>query len=221
MRVGQDGLEIRLAFERPRFVGQDFPGGMRGDVFPRPFEEFRVVGAEKQLRAGAGTRGPQVERRRLHDAVLVVALFRPRIEEKQKELVEHDLRRERLEELFGVGLEEVEIRQPGEVALAQRALDALRDQVDADAAFLRERGGVGGEKMPVPAADFEREPVERKTADELFRERARDLLAQRVDPRGAVRHGFFVVTHCFFPLFYVLFLSFLELSKSFKLQVAG
>ena len=168
---------------------------MRFDVFARPFEEFGVVGTEIKHGAGTGTFGPQIEGRVLNNPVFVVAFFRPRIEEKQEKLVEHDLRRQGFEEFFGVGFEKIDIAQAGEIAFAQGAFDALGNQVDTDAIFLRESGTVRGEKVPVTAADFESQAVERKSADEFFRQRSRNAFAQGVDALGAIRHGFFVIRH--------------------------
>ena len=84
-----------------------------------------------------------------------MALLRPRIRVEDEDLAEHDGGRERFEELRRLGFQEDDVVQFTQCLLAHGAFDAVRDQVDAHAEFLRVGRGVGGQPVTVAAAELE------------------------------------------------------------------
>jgi len=86
-----------------------------------------------------------------------MAFFRPRVGEKEENFSEPTSLWQREQKLRRFRLKKHKIAERGEFAFAVRSFNALRNKVEPEAKFLRERGGIGGEKMSVPATDFERE----------------------------------------------------------------
>ena len=61
-----------------------------------------------------------------------------------------------LQKIPRLGSDEPEIGQPGPFPLPLPSGDAIEDEIDSDADGLRMRLGIGGEKVPVTAADFQK-----------------------------------------------------------------
>ena len=129
---------------------------VRVDEFEAPVEIFRVVGPEMQARSRVRTGGKSIEHGRLDEAVFVVAFFRPRVRKEENDFRKAATFGQGEEKFRGFSLEKGEVFQRGKFAFAIGSFDAFGNEIESDAKFLRERLGVGGEKVPVPAADFER-----------------------------------------------------------------
>lgn len=95
------------------------------------------------------------EERRLHQAVLVVAFFRPRVRKQDPEFGEGDSGRQRVDRFPRFGLHEMTVAELGTLRLALRAADPVADQVDSEIQALRKLRGVAGQEMPVTRTDFE------------------------------------------------------------------
>ena len=187
--LGQKLGEESFLLEGPGGFGEDFPCGMCAEQVGAPGEIVGVVGAEVQTRfSGEGKGSEAVEQRGLDEPVLVVAGFWPGVGEEEKDFAEPVVVGNGGEQLVGLGFDEVEVGEALPVAFAVAALNALGEEVNADAEFFRLGGGVGGEKMSVPAADFQGEVW-------LAGEQGREVVAQGGDARGAL--GFDGGSHFF------------------------
>jgi hypothetical protein len=130
------------------------PVAMRPDRGGGLEEIGLMVGAEEEA-------GPRPRRRRRrgeesgrHEPVLVVAPLGPRVREEDEDGGEAGARRHRRQEILGVGLHEMQVRQVRAGLLSLGPRDPFRGDVDADAGGLRMGGGVGREEMAVAAAHF-------------------------------------------------------------------
>ena len=151
---GRTTLKNRNTLEGPR-RGRELPSRMRRHNRLRCGKVIRVVSAETKIRAGIGTRRERLQEGGLHDAIFVVAALRPRVGEEHKNPFQHDMRRKSRNELFRLGLHKGEIHELCAVALAQRALHAVAEEVDTKAKFSRMRRGVIGEVVSMARADLQ------------------------------------------------------------------
>lgn len=152
-----------------------------------------VVGPKEEPGPRVHPASKGVEKARLKDPVLVMAELGPRIGKKDKNIRKARCRRQGVEKKSGFRLEEVQIGQPGAVALPNRPRDAIRGQIDAHAEFFRMRLRICRQKMPVSAADFPDEGtlLGRKYLFERGLERfasLRETLAM-FDRAGGIVHG--------------------------------
>ena len=131
---------------------------MGGEVLARPGMVVGMVGAEGEQAARFGGPGKAREVLRLEEAVLVLAGFRPGIRVKDEDLVQPQPRRERVEELRGLGLEEGHVGQSAPGTLGLALAQPLAEEVDAHAALRGVRRGVGVQPVAVAAADLQRQP---------------------------------------------------------------
>lgn len=166
---------------------------MRVDEFAAPVKIFRMVGAEVQARSRVSARGEAVEHFRLNEPVFVVAFFRPRIREKEKDFRKAATFGQGEEKFRRFRFEKCEIGQPGEFAFAVGAFDTFRNEVEPEAELLRERLRVSGEKMPVPATDFERESA--RSRNDIGGKRFQKFCAELGNAFRALFHGKFVIGH--------------------------
>ena len=114
----------------------------------------REVGAEVEAGALPCPRRHRGEEIRLHDAVLMVAQFGPRVGKEDEKAGKGRIGREHLEEEPGLGVDEMKVGEAGAVPFAEGAADAFADDVDADAQFVGVGLGVGGQEVSVATADF-------------------------------------------------------------------
>src|SRR5690606_32926908 len=91
---------------------------------------------------------------RLEDAVLPVTNLGPGIGEEDEQVGEREPGRKRLQEKSRLGVHKEDVAQSGAVALSERALNSLPDDVDADAKPLGVGLRIGGQKVAVPAPDL-------------------------------------------------------------------
>jgi hypothetical protein len=144
-------------FEGPGRGGVETPSGVFFNLRAGPGEEFRVVGAQREERAGFGARGEGVEQVGLHETPAVVALLRPGVGKEHEDGGEAHVGGQRGEGFGGVGFKEGEVAQ-GEAALfALGAVNALGAMVNSKTLFINVFRSVGGEEMAVAATDFEDE----------------------------------------------------------------
>ena len=94
----------------------------------------------------------------MQHSVFVVALFRPGIRKEHEDALKRVLRGQRSQPFIEVAPHKVEVLEGAFVTFVQGLADALADEVYADAACLRMRLSVGGQKMSVPATGFKRQP---------------------------------------------------------------
>ena len=93
----------------------------------------------------------------LYKAVFVMSRLRPRIGKEDKEAVEGNAGRNDFEEQPGLGMKKVEIGQARAVAFPQRSFDTLTHNIDPDAELIGMSFRIGGQVMPMSAADLPRE----------------------------------------------------------------
>ncbi len=96
----------------------------------------------------------RLEERGLEQAVLVVPALGPGIGKQHENRTESRIRRQRREEIERLGVKKMQVGPPGAVPLAAGPGNALGAHVKAKAKLIRMGRGIGGEKMPVAAADF-------------------------------------------------------------------
>ncbi|MDB6094168.1 MAG: hypothetical protein JWM32_1730 [Verrucomicrobia bacterium] len=140
-------------FEGPR-LGDDLPIGVSIDGGLGVAEVGFVVGPEMQASALPCPLCSCGQKLRLKDAVFLVAAFWPRIREKDIDIGKRYAGGQRIEKIERIGVEEMEVIEFGSVTFSNTALNSIQADVDADTNFVRMRDGVGGEEMPVTAADF-------------------------------------------------------------------
>jgi hypothetical protein len=151
---GGAGLEDRLGLENPGGGGIDPPQGMRRKDRGGVREIPAVIGAKIESRPLPRPRRKHIEERWLQQAVFVMAPLGPWIGEKYNNCTYAGVSRQGGEKVMCLSMEKMEIGQLGAVAFAGGARDALTDEINAHAQFPGMRRRVGGEKMPVAAADF-------------------------------------------------------------------
>ena len=150
------GLENSSALEGPVRFRNDPVGMSLNHVFCSG--EIRcVVSAKTQIGPGGSAGRKRVEEVGLHNPIFVMTALRPWIRKKDKYPLENNLRRQRVDEFSGFGLQENEIRQLRAVTFTKGAVDSVADQIDADAELGRMGRGVVGEEMPVAGTDFQRD----------------------------------------------------------------
>lgn len=98
--------------------------------------------------------GDGVEKVRLQQPVLLMALFRPRIREKHPDFLKGNPRRKRVEEFQGVGAYKVTIGKIAALGFPEGPGNPIARQVDADTEAVRKFRGVTLEKMAMTAAYF-------------------------------------------------------------------
>jgi len=91
----------------------------------------------------------------LQQAVFMMAFFRPRIGKQHPDFPEGDTRGQCIDQFAGLGLDKVTMGEPGALSLALGPADPVADHVHADAEGCGKFRGIAGEKMTVPAADFQ------------------------------------------------------------------
>ena len=110
-----------------------------------------------------GARGEPVrdfgQKRRLHDAVLVVPSFWPRIGEKDVNGRKTRRIRQRCQEIPGIGPDEMKVPKAGALLLAFGAADPIEFDVDSDAKLAGMGCGVGGQEVSMAAAEFQDERI--------------------------------------------------------------
>lgn len=90
--------------------------------------------------------------------------------------------REGIQEERGLGLDEEKILQVGPLCLPPCPLDPIGEKIDADAKFVRVRGGVGVEVMAVPATDLQGErSVGGEERQELVSQRGESLFTDGIE----------------------------------------
>jgi len=114
-----------------------------------------VIRAEIESRTLPCPAGEKFEEFRLEDAVLVVALFGPRIRKQDPDFRKRDAWRKGFDKLPGFGADEVAMGEFGTVGLPASAVDTLIDHVHAEAEFLRKFDGVTCQKVTMTTADFQ------------------------------------------------------------------
>jgi len=151
---GGAGLENRLGFEKPGRGRIDPPRGMRSKDRRGLREVIAVVGAKIKASPLPRPSRQRIEKRRLKQAVFVMASLGPRIGEKNDDRTETGIGGQRGEKIVRLGMKKVEIGQFRSVALADGTGDPLAHKIDANAQFAGMCRRAGREKMPVAAADF-------------------------------------------------------------------
>lgn len=136
-----------------------FPRGMRPNHRVRIIEVWAVIGAEVEFATVAGTGGGLREEGGLHDSMLMMPGFWPRIGEEDKQSANSHVRWDDVQEQRGLGLDEEQIRQLGAGAFSFGPRDAIGSKVNPDTYFLGMGLCVGSEEMAVSAPYFPREPV--------------------------------------------------------------
>jgi hypothetical protein len=92
----------------------------------------------------------------------MVAALGPRIGEKHENRPKTRVRRQSREEIKRLGVKKMQVGPRGAVPLADSPRDTLGAHVKAEAKLIWMRRSVGGEKMPVAAADFADEARRRR-----------------------------------------------------------
>jgi hypothetical protein len=157
MVAGGAGLKDCFLLQWPWRRGIDSPGGQAWEKGGGRAKILPMIRSEIKTRALPHPAGDSFQEVRLQQAVLVVALLRPRIGKQDPEFGEGDIRREGIDRFARLGLEKVAMREPGALGLAFRPADPVADQVHAEEKALRELRGVSGQEMAMSRADFQRE----------------------------------------------------------------
>ena len=148
---GRATLEDGNLLKRPR-AGGDFPRRMLLEK-RLGFAEIRlVIGPKKEPRPLPGAARDDFEKIRLEQAILVMPTFRPGIRKKNVDVGQGRIRRQAVHEVARFGVDEVEVRELGPIALPDGPRDAFPADVETDAQLIRVRGGIRGEKMTVATA---------------------------------------------------------------------
>jgi hypothetical protein len=95
-----------------------------------------------------------MEERRLHETMLMMALLRPRIGKEDKDRGKSHVVVKRFQKHLGLSLDEMEVAEPGSVALAKRAFNPFAGDISAHANSHRMSACVSRQKMPVPAPNL-------------------------------------------------------------------
>ena len=161
MIAGGAGLEHRLVFQGPRRGGGWLPGLQTRERFGHGLKVFPVVRPEVQPGALPCPAGDRLEKFRLEHAVLMMALFGPRIREQHPDFPKGDWGWQGVEKFQGFGPDEVAVGEPAALGLAEGPGDPLAAQVDAHADPRGKFRRVALEEVAVTAADFPNNGVRR------------------------------------------------------------
>ncbi|MEO6245230.1 MAG: hypothetical protein ABIQ12_07315 [Opitutaceae bacterium] len=118
------------------------------------FEIRLEVGAKMETTIFSRVCRQQVENPWLNDAILMVPQLRPWIGEKQKDMREQALIGESFKKQPCLRLDEVHVAELRADALANRAVNTIPDQIDANTPSFWMGFGVSGKKMTMPTANF-------------------------------------------------------------------
>lgn len=146
-------LEDRLEFKGPR-LGHHLPVGMAGHDLPRILKVRMVIGPKEKSAARHRAARGSMEEVRLHDPVLVVTGFGPRIREEYEDIPRRGSRRQGVEEEAGLRMDKMEVSELGAVALPGGTRDPLAHDVDAEAEPVRMGLGISSQKMAMTASDL-------------------------------------------------------------------
>lgn len=143
--------------EGPGQFRREPPLRMRGKIGFGPRKKIRVVRPMCEPHTGFRAGGQGVEQLRLQQAADVMALFGPGIGKENKNSLEADMHRQRGQCFGRIGFDKGDVAEIVAGLFADGAGDALGRAVHPEAARVRVRLRVSGEKMAVPAAEFEHE----------------------------------------------------------------
>ena len=151
--TGRAALKDRQLLKGPR-LSHNLPSGVLTDEL-LGIAEIRLI-IRAKVKPGAlpcplGCGGQELG---LHDAIFVMAAFRPGVGKEDVDCRESGLGWERIEKITGIGLDKVEVIQLGAITLTQAAINPIFADINAHADFGGMSGGVSSEKMAMSAADF-------------------------------------------------------------------
>ncbi|MEO5958380.1 MAG: hypothetical protein ABIR80_04650 [Opitutaceae bacterium] len=149
-------MKNRLALERPRLIRQ-LPPGVGANQGLRVLKIGSKIGTEEKPRGCAGAGCDQIEERRLHDPVLMVARFRPRVGEEHEDIGNRQAGRQRFQEEPSVSVKKMQICQFSAVAFTLRPNHAITRNIDTNAKGVRMLSGVCGQKMSMSRAKLKNE----------------------------------------------------------------
>ncbi len=153
--TGGAGLEYGYWLKRPLGSRIDAPSLQARDQCSYCPEIFIVVRPEIQAGTLPCPACDQLKEAGLQQTVFVVTFFRPRVGKQNPEFVEGNTGGQRINQLAGLGLDEMAVGELGALCLALRAPDPVADHIHADTEGLGKFRGVVREEVAVPAADLE------------------------------------------------------------------